>query len=307
MKKALIAACFLLLSAGSFAGNRPLIMSKDSTWQGGGTLTLTFNQVSLTNWAAGGSNSVALSGLLTPYLNFKSKDARFHWDNNLILAYGVVKNYNSGKFNQVPFIKSDDRIDYTSKLGKYAFKHWYYSAILNFRTQFAPGYSDPLTQLNKTSDFLNASRTLFGLGMDYKPKPFFALFVSPITANWVTVADTFYAKFNGILPGLSARKQFGAYLNATFKKDLDKDKKTNLQTTLGLFSDYLNNPQNVQVNWQAVFSYKPIKFLTIQLSTQVLADNITKIPTYDQTGTIIGYGPKTQFKQTLGIGFSYKF
>ena len=59
------------------------------------------------------------------------------WDNNLDLAYGLIKQ------GTVDIRKTDDKIDFSSKYGKPAFKKWYYAVMLNFKSQFSDGYDYP--------------------------------------------------------------------------------------------------------------------------------------------------------------------
>ena len=79
-------------------------------WDNGGTFNLSFSQVSLTNWAGGGQNSMAINGLLSMYANKTVGD--ISWENSLDLAYGTLQQGDAG------FIKSDDRINLNSKVGK---------------------------------------------------------------------------------------------------------------------------------------------------------------------------------------------
>ena len=78
------------------------------------------------------------------------------------------------------------------------------------------------------------------------------------------------------------------------------------QTVLELFSNYLNNPQNIDVNWTTLTTFKVNKFISATLSTQLIYDDDIKVlrSAGDQKGTI---GPDIQFKQVLGVGFTYKF
>ena len=121
---------------------------KDTTyWQIGGLASVNFTQVSLTNWVAGGSNSISLNSLLSIHCNY-TKGLDF-WNNNLDLGYGILQ--------QSPGItqKTDDKIDFNTKYGR-KFKEeskWGYAALANFKSQFAPGYSQPEDSV-KISDFL---------------------------------------------------------------------------------------------------------------------------------------------------------
>ena len=77
------------------------------------------------------------------------KKGKHSWDNTIDLAYGFLNTTSLGSR------KTDDRIDLLSKYGYDIGKNWYLSGLLNFRTQFAPGYSYPTERSPVlTSDFL---------------------------------------------------------------------------------------------------------------------------------------------------------
>src|SRR5450759_2251676 len=103
-------------------------------WKTGGVIALTLAQTSLTNWAAGGENSVASNGLFSIFANYR--EDKTAWDNSLDMGYGILK---QGK--DVAIRKTDDRIDILSKYGRRAFINFYYAVLLNFKTQMTPGYN----------------------------------------------------------------------------------------------------------------------------------------------------------------------
>src|SRR5437870_2277848 len=76
----------------------------DTSWKTGGIIGITFNQVSLTNWAAGGDNSISLNSLFTGYANYKK--GKWGWDNGILLAYGMVQ------IAKEDLRKNDDRIEF---------------------------------------------------------------------------------------------------------------------------------------------------------------------------------------------------
>ena len=61
--------------------------TKDTTyWTKGGTYGINFTQVSLTNWAAGGQNSVSGVTQLKLFANYKKNNLA--WENKLDMGYG---------------------------------------------------------------------------------------------------------------------------------------------------------------------------------------------------------------------------
>ncbi len=287
---------------------------KDTLWRKGGIISVNFNQVSLSNWAAGGDNAIALNTLVSVFANYKHK--KIAWDNNLDLAYGIIK---QGDQNMQ---KNEDKIDLTSKIGYDAYKgKWYYTFLFNFKSQFAKGYAYP-NDSTIVSQFGAPAYVLGSIGMDYKPNDKFSLFISPLTAKFTIVNDQnladagsygvdpaeFDALGNKIKDGKTLRAEFGAYLNAKFQKEIITN--VNLMTKLELFSNYADNPQNVDVNWQVLLAMKVNKYISASVYTQLIYDDNTPVPLYEGSGlnkTVAGFGPRTQFKEVLGIGLSYKF
>jgi hypothetical protein len=291
MKGLYLFLTILFLTASAFA-------QQDTVWRRGGLVSINLSQVSLTNWSAGGENSVAGNGIVNIFANYKR--GKIAWDNNLDLAYGLIV---QGKNDDVT--KSDDKIDFTSKYGIQASKNWYYTALLNFRSQFSPGYNYPNDSL-VISNFLAPAYITLGLGMDYKPSKHFSLFLSPASARWVIVNDEFLRSVGafGVDTGETVEFEFGALVKATVNVDLTKT--TNLMTTLDLFSNYLEDPQNIDVNWQMLLSIKINEFFSASLSAQVIYDDNTTILFYNNDDSFNHAGKGTQFKEVLGIGLAYR-
>ncbi len=292
MKKIAYLVLMLSLSGQAFA-------QQDTVWRKSGLISLNFSQVSLSNWAAGGENSIAGNAIVNYFANYKR--GKNVWDNNFALGYGVLM---QGKDD---VRKSDDKIDLSSKYGREAFGKWYYSALLNFRSQFAPGYNYPNDSV-KISNFLAPAYVTFALGMDYKPNPHFSLFISPATVRWTIVNDDALNAVGafGVDSGETVETEIGALLKATVNTDLSKS--VNLATTLDLFSNYLEDPQNIDINWQLLLSIKLGKYFSASLSTQLIYDDNTTLTFYKSDKTTVDHvGPGVQFKEVLGIGFAYKF
>lgn len=283
----------------------------DTSWKTGGIIGLNFTQVSLSNWAAGGQNSISGIALFNYYANYnKGKNI---WDNSIDLGYGLTQNGDADP------IKSEDKIDLATKYGRYAFKHWYYSALLGFKSQFTPGYNYP-DDSTKISNFMAPAYITLALGMDYKPNDNFSVMIAPVTGRIIIVNDQDLADagaygvdpaeynelFEKVKDGEKMRTEFGASIRALYKKDIIEN--VNLQTKLELFSNYLEDPQNIDVNWEVLISMKVNKYITATLATQLIYDDNTIIAVDNNSDGIIDEaGPRTQFKEVLGVGFSYKF
>ncbi len=309
MKKMLLAALIVVGSAAQ-------AQDRDSTknWVKGGDAGLNFSQSSFTNWAAGGENALSLTAYSNLFCNYKKGENT--WDNVLNLAYGMIQS------GHTAIRKNEDKIDFTSKYGRSAFaKHWYYSALMNLKTQFAPGYNFPDDSI-VISRFAAPAYLLVALGLDYKTDDgSFTLFVSPATLKSTIVNDQRLANLGsygvegaeydtaGVLikEGKMIRYELGGYLRAVYKKDIFKN--VNLATKLELFSNYIDRPQNIDINWEVLFNMKINKFLSANLATQLIYDNDIPIPVerVENGTTVIGTGPRVQFKEVLSLGLSVKF
>lgn len=264
-------------------------------WNKGGLFSLSFTQVSLTNWAAGGQNSISGTGIVSLFADFKKES--FIWNNTLDIGYGLMKQGEDG------IIKTDDKIDLLSKAGMKAAENWYYAGLFNFRTQMAPGYNYPDTD-NEISRFLAPAYLLTALGMDYKPNDNFTLFLAPVTGKITIVNDQALADKGafGVEPGNTSRSEFGGYVRVAYKRDITED--IAFQTKADFFSNYLDNPQYIDVNWETLLLMKVGKFITVSFSTHLIYDYDIK---FDTTDDGVGDTDKVQFKQLLGVGLSYKF
>ena len=301
MRKSIIAFILFVL----IAGYQPVLngQAADTTlgWSKSGVFSLNMAQASFTNWAAGGQNSVALNGLINLAANLKNEKSA--WDNALTIGYGKMRQ----KGNDLGWVKTDDRIDFQSKYGQKASEKWFYSGLMSFRTQMDNGYNYPDTE-NKISDLLAPAYLLFSLGMDYKPNPQFSVFLSPLTSKNTIVMDEELSAIGafGVEPGKKFRPELGAYANIAYKKD-EIVKNVNFLTKLDLFTNYLKNPQNIDISWEALLVMKVNDFISATVNTHLLYDDdiLIKIDEGNEGEPVMG--KRAQFKEVIGVGFTYKF
>ncbi len=328
MKKLLLSACFISVLSMQAQENNVVkndeadklkknmtdikIENKDTTyWNRGGVFGLNFTQVSLTNWAGGGQNSISINGLMNLFATHVGK--KHVWENTLNMAYGILQQGNEG------VRKTDDIIELNSKYGKDAFGNWLYTGLLNFRSQFTAGYNYPNDSV-RISDFLAPGYVLAAIGMDFKPSDKFSLFLSPATMKTTFVMDQTLADAgaygvdgaeydnngNKIADGKNIRTEIGGYVKAGLTFDVMKN--VTYTGVLGLFSNYLHNPQNIDVVWDNLLAMKINKYLSATITVNVVYDDDIDIAVdKNNDGIIEAVGPRTQVKEVLGIGFNYKF
>lgn len=280
------------------------LRAKDSDtlrgWDLGGTASLNLSQTALANWNAGGQNSIALNGLVSLYANHRTDKST--WENTLDLGYGVLRQGRPAIWQ-----KTDDKIDLMSKYGRKASGNWYYAGLANFKTQMAPGYNYPNDSVI-ISKFMAPGYLLGALGMEYNRNSKFTAFIAPLTSKTTFVMDPTLSAAGafGVAPGESVRNEFGGYVRLFYKNDIMENIK--LQTKLDLFTNYLDRPQNIDVNWEMLISMKVNKWITVALSTQVIYDHDIKINVDNNgDGVTDEVGPRTQFKEILAVGLAYTF
>lgn len=300
-------------------------------WVYGGVFNIGFNQGFLHNWAAGGEiASLTVNGLFSGYLNRLYH--RSIWSNNLDMTYGLFYAYSNSFIPK----KIDDRIDFTSKYGYRldTTKDFYLTTLFNFKSQFTKGYDYELDRWDTmaTSDFLSPAYFIFAQGVEYRRGSNFTVFVSPVAAR-LTIANSIYTSRSpegafGIKKGETSRFELGAYLSARYQVNLSEN--MTYKTRADLYMNYLakdtndpttgvlvkkDNPGNVDVLWDNLFSYKVNKSISLALGATFIYDNdLPYVDTYidskgvtqkkDEPGNNLGW---IQIKQIFTLGFQYKF
>ncbi|HEV7332110.1 MAG TPA: DUF3078 domain-containing protein [Flavisolibacter sp.] len=263
-------------------------------WRRGGIYNLNLAQGSLSNWAAGGDD---FSLTLTSYFHLYSfyKQGKNSWDNTLDFNFGYVNTTSLGSR------KNDDRLDALSKYGYALDSVLNLTALGNFRSQLARGYTYPENVKTFSSAFLSPAYLLTSIGFDYKPGPSFSFFISPITSRLVIVKnDSLSAKgAYGVDSGRHINAELGAFASANYIKDFTP----NLQYRgrLDLFSNYRHNPQNIDVFMTNVISIKVAKFLTANWNLDLIYDDDVRI--FGKEGA----SPALQVKSLIGAGLQIKF
>jgi hypothetical protein len=271
----------------------------DTIWRNGGLFNFNFNQANFYQWAGGNNNSLALNGLVSVFAKYKK--GNWTWDNTGDFALGGIKQGEGGELR-----KSDDRIDINSKLGYDVGHKLFFSFLSGFRTQFTEGFVfNKDGSRARISNLLAPAYALASIGIDYKPNGDFTLFLSPITSRTLIVMDDQLSQAGafGVKPGETILSEFGAYMTTKYKRNLMENVMLSLK--LDLFSNYLDKPNNVDVNLELLFAFKINKFLQTSLSSTLLYDDNTQVPVKLDNGDY-RQGKGVQLKNVLGIGLAYK-
>ena len=319
MKKISFSALLVVLSVSMYAQKELLDASKgtknisidlikaaseDTTyWNFPGVTRLNFAQTAFVNWAAGGQNSITGNAFAQLNANYRKK--KLLWNNNLSAEYGMIYSQVNPDFN---WKKNADRLSLTSNVGYQAAKHWYYAALVDFRTQFKKGYDYPNdTTRTYVSDFLAPGYLIASIGMNYIPNEHVCFYLSPTTARFIFVRDTLLSTRYGVDEGKRIKSEFGAY--ATVNNNFDIMKNVNLNSRLELFSAY-ETFGNVVVNWELLLTMKVNKYVNASVRTIVKYDDAvksTKNIVVNGVPTAVEGGPKVQFMDVIAVGVSYNF
>ena len=279
---------FTFIVAMSFVG----IFSQENEppkegWKKEGNFSLTFNQSSFSIWVAGGDN--AISGNASINYNANLLKGIWTWDNKFILAYGIANSESKGT------IKTDDRFEINSLLGRKAENNWHYSMFINFMTQFTNGYdytNDPNQDFPISKAFSPAYLSI-GPGMLWKKSDNFKINLSPATGKFTFVMDDTLSNLGafGVESGKKVRSELGFYVGAYHKAEIMKN--ISMENILSLYSNYLEKPENIDVNHQLNVVMKVNKYISANLSLHTIYDD--------------NMLQKTQFKEVFGVGFNYGF
>lgn len=296
MKRSILLLSLFLVTAFSFAqsSEKELInktaiaetKAQDTLnmgWKRGGNFVFLFNQSAFNNdWRAGGTTNMAGNIGLNYDYNFKSPE--MIWDNKFIVAYGL------NKIKGANVQKTDDRLEFTSLLGKKASGYWFYSGFVNFKTQMDSG--NEATGL-KISHFFSPAYLQAGPGLLWKKSDNLKVNFAPATARMIFVHPHF-TQLNsafGVAQGDSSRFEFGAGIQGYYKFSIMEN--ISWENIVNLYSNYLEKPQNVDIDYQANLVMKVNKYISTNIAFQAIYDD-------NAVGAF-------QIREVFGLGVNYTF
>jgi len=318
MKKIFLCCLFIFGTTQLILSQTDSVKTDSLGWYRGGFTSLHFSQTGYSNWVQGGGSSLTLTAMVDLYYKFIGKNN--YWENNLNLAYGLQKESKDAKIK-----KNEDRLEIISTYGKKAFSKFYYSGLIDFKTQFADGYNYPNDTV-PISKFMSPGYLSAGVGLTWKPTQTFALFFSPATGRFVFVLNQSIAdkgSFGGdsasydqfgikIQDGRRVYTQFGASMYALFK--IEAFENVTYSSKLILFNNYTDpvasKRANIDVDWQNAVNMKINDFLSASVYTHLIYDDDIDVPIYENifgVETQTGTGKRIQFKEVIGVGFSMNF
>ncbi len=313
MKKIILLALLFCLVENNYAQIvRTTLPDTTSNWIKKNKVGLDITQITFLNWNAGGNTSV--SGLAKGNFERKYLKDNMMWNNELVIRYGINKQ--EGQAAR----KTDDQLLINSTFGYRTdtISHWFYGAKFSFSNQFANGYAYPNTELAISKPFAPAY-VFLGIGTNYTRDDLnFDLYMSPLTMKMTLVFDerlanqgaygvtkAEYDSFGNLIrKGKNIRTEVGALISGKWKKTIFEN--IEMENRLTLYSDYLNNFGNIDVDWQLQLEMTVNKYVKANIFTHLIYDDDIKTKE-DVAGVQVTKGPKIQLKQILGIGLSYSF
>lgn len=308
---------FLNISLGQVPVNHkdfkeiPFDSTDTRTWRLESKFGVNGTQSSFVNWNAGGRNNISLLGFVNARVAYRKE--KISWSNTASLALGGLQYLGKADEGGEQLQKTDDKIELASIIGYKLRKSLYLSFLGSFRTQFLDGFKQPNDSV-RVSKFMAPGYLNFGIGLDYTPSEDLSLFISPLAGKLTFVKDIALANQGafGVRPaeydastgeiirrGEELRAEFGPYFKGVYHKEIFTN--INMATSLELFSNYLDRPQNIDVNGDVLFTFKVNSWFSTSLNCTVIYDHDVKIQSADGTS-----GPRTQFKSVIGMGISYK-
>lgn len=269
-------------------------------WEYGGNGSFGLTQTYLNNWKGGGESAFSFLMVLKGYANYSYKNLR--WENSGEIRNGWIRQ--GGDIDQTQ--KNDDKLELTTRLGVKAFDSWFYSAEIDFQTQFFNGYNYPDTEV-PISTYLSPAKTLLKVGLDYKPNKNFSLFLSPFTSKTVYVRDT--ALIDQTRYGISPTSQslWEPGLNADVRYKIDFSPQISFETKYKMFINYQKPFKKFDITWENMVVAQLTNRISMNFMITMLYDDNVTFPTgdFDLEGKEI-FKPKMQTKELMTVGFSYK-
>ena len=263
---------FFIFSAYTFSQEES---KKDSLWSTRGNVAILLNQTGFSDWVGGGTNN--FSGTLKFDYEWEYRYNGWDWLTNFESAYGLAK------YKNAPFArKIDDRILIQSIVGKEFTKNLSFSAFFNFTSQLGNGYKYTKDSNNNETRELTTrifSPAYFQLGSGFLWKKDEKLWVnySPIATRLILVSKKFTQDLTGndtyfgVLPNKSSRYELGA--NLTFHSEGDLLENIKYKQDLKLFSNYLEEASNIDLDYLLQIEVDINPFLSTQLIFQLIYDD----------------------------------
>jgi hypothetical protein len=283
------------------------VRAKPKLWKYRTENSLAFSQTGLTNWVKGGENSLTSLFDVAGFADYDNRERKISSNNFVRLKVGFIASGDN------PIRKNTDILESSFKANHRAIGKFDFSAIMLFKTQLLKGYNYPNDSI-PVSKILNPANLTLGLGFDYKPNAQTSFNLSLLSYKLTFVTDT--ANIDQTRYGIDKDKMsmHEPGFNFIFSNTWRPVRNFTLTNKLNLFSNYIRNPLNIDVDWELNMAVTLNRFTELKLNTHLIfSDNIKtavldkdKSPVLNPDGT-----PKktarVQFKEMVGLTLAFRF
>ena len=261
-------------------------------WKKGGSIGLNLSGLGLFNPRVGaGGNNFGFGGIATLFTNYKGKKSFWANDVGLQLAAQRVEVVNTTTANNITttqyrndFVKNLDVLRFNSRYGYAIAGDKIFGAIDALaQTIVLPTYPGNTLKAIKTDDkatakFLSPVTLAIAPGIAYNPNAHLSLFYSPAGVRFIYVGDEDIAKL--YIHGNEDEKNYflglGSELKIGYNNKYFKDRVA-VNSRLGLFANYLKEPQNIDVLWNNTVDIQIFKGLSLGLLGELFYDHDVKV------------------------------
>ncbi|MCB0635256.1 MAG: DUF3078 domain-containing protein [Lewinella sp.] len=307
-------------------------------WDVGAGMGFDFAQLLQINPKQGaGQNRLGIGGAANVFANYKL--GRHRLQNKASWQFGLQR-LGSGVVAQgtdespIPFQKAIDELRLSTKYGFRVSPEskWLLAVNGTLFSQLTPTYQGSDTypgnflmdvfetgQTPLSKLFSPATLTL-SVGIDYQPNDNWSFFYSPLGAKWIIVGNDDIAALGvhgnpimkddmgTIIAFENIDGQLGSLLRGGYENALI-DEKISFSSALLLYSNYLRNPQNIDLDWANQLDVNIVKNLAISVLVNTFYDDDVRvqITDYDAPNGVNGLGKRVSITQQLLIKYKIVF
>ncbi|MDQ3142631.1 MAG: DUF3078 domain-containing protein [Bacteroidota bacterium] len=344
MKRMSWCLSFLCLSVVAFSQNddkareerlKALMVIEDKEgWSNSGAIGFDLGQLLTINpYVGGGSDRIGVGGAVGFYAKYKR--SLLSIKNSLLLNLATQR-IGSGKLalnsdESVPFEKALDLLNMGSNVS-YQLKEgskWAYSFDFDLRTQLLPSYLDQESKkiylkdvqvapynTSLVSKIFSPALISIAPGIKWTPDSHWNLFLSPVAGQIIIIGDQRIANLGvhgtKLKDGSTTEYKMSKFGLGTLAKvgyTTIIVEKLNFTSDLGLFADYLDQPQNIDITWINSLGYEIFKGFNILLRADLYYDDnkMVNISDVNSVGGISGTGRRPSIIEQLLITYNRKF
>lgn len=289
--------------------------------------------LNLNPYPGSGNSRLGIGGALNYHSKYKK--GLFQWRNEVLFNFSAEKTGSGtlqvGSNEGQPFRKALDMLQVNCNIG-YKFREssaWAFAVDLGLRTQLLNSYVDSASQLiymkelnvapyktDLVSKLFSPALITIAPGIEYSKSKDWQIFFSPVGGQITIISDQNIANLGihgtALKEGSNTEYEtskfaLGAMLKAGYKHRYFE--KLNVSSELNLFSDYLDNPQNIDVVWQNSLAYELFKGLHLLLKADLYYDDnkTNNISDSNAVGGFNGTGKRINFIEQLLVTYTRRF